>query len=145
MNYKKPLPAVGFDSPPPQAPKPLFQREEQGVLQHLPAPGRVGNAISASFSHRHKDQHVDGQAILKNGKGSAGRTEIDPPSLRMIQHTNRLEEEKRSHGLDLPTCIWQRVSRPQGQIALIWIPSMAPHPPTGAQDTGKPQQQNSIR
>ncbi len=31
VNYKKTLPAVGFDSPPPQAPKCLFQREEQGV------------------------------------------------------------------------------------------------------------------
>jgi hypothetical protein len=88
---------------------------------------------------------MDGQAILKNGKGSAGRTEINPPSLRMIQLMNQLEEEKRSRGLDLPTCIWQRVSRPQGQIALIWIPSMAPHPPTGAQDTEKPQQQISLR
>jgi hypothetical protein len=31
VNYKKTLPAVGFDSPPPQAPKRLFQREEHGV------------------------------------------------------------------------------------------------------------------
>ncbi len=31
MNYKKTLPAVGFNSPPPQAPKLLFQREEHGV------------------------------------------------------------------------------------------------------------------
>jgi hypothetical protein len=105
VNYKKTLPAVGFDSPLPQAPKRLFQREEQGVSPTF-ASSRKSGKISASFSHRHKDQHADGQAILKNGKESAGRTEIDPPSLRMIQHTNQLEEEKRSHGLDLPTRIW---------------------------------------
>jgi hypothetical protein len=126
-------------------PNASFNGKSKVSLQHSPAPGSVDNAISASFSHRHKDQRADRQAILKNGKGSAGTTEINPPSLRMIQHRNQLEEEKRSRGLDLLTRIWQRVSRPQGQIALIWIPSMAPHPPTGAQDTGKPQQQNSLR
>jgi hypothetical protein len=31
VNYQKTLPAVGFDSPPPQAPKRLFQQEEHGV------------------------------------------------------------------------------------------------------------------
>jgi hypothetical protein len=34
VNYKKTLPAVGFNSPPPQAPKCLFQQEEHGLAPY---------------------------------------------------------------------------------------------------------------
>jgi hypothetical protein len=59
VNYKKPLPAVGFDSPPPQAPKRLFQREEQG--------------ISPTFASSRKSGQCNIRELFSQAQGPARR------------------------------------------------------------------------
>ncbi len=145
VNYKKTLPAVGFDSPPPQAPKCLFQREEQGISPTFTSSRKIGQRdIRELFPQAQKP--ACGRASYSQEREGISREDRDQPAKPKDDTAYEpVRRGMRSRGLDLPTRIWQRVSRPQGQIALIWIPSMAPHPPTGAQDTGKPQQQNSLR
>jgi hypothetical protein len=56
---QKTLPAVGFDSPPPQAPKRVFQREEQGV--------------SPTFASSRKSGQWDIRDLFPQAQGPARR------------------------------------------------------------------------
>jgi hypothetical protein len=79
VNSNKTLPAVGFDSPPPQAPKCLFQWEKQGVSPTFASSRKSGQRnIRKLFPQAQRPAH--GRASYSQEREGISRDDRDQPA-----------------------------------------------------------------